>query len=156
GETPPPRLVACLLAGQEGIERNRRHLGPDAAGRAKIGNAALGGDAGAGEWHDRLAGLDEIAQPGDGRLQIGGDHVWSGILRYCEVAPCDICTRCCACAISTTRSTSIATSSASRRSAGGSTKRTSTRWCSWPRRKTRAWSRRASAAGAKPRWSSSP
>ena len=53
---PPPGLVARLLARQELVERNRPVLGPDAARRTKIGNAAFGRDAGAGErqHHARL------------------------------------------------------------------------------------------------------
>ena len=52
GEAPPPGLVAHLLAGQEIGELDRPHLGPDAAGRAEIRDAAFGRDAGPGERHD--------------------------------------------------------------------------------------------------------
>ena len=38
------------------------YLGPEAAGRAEIRNAAFGGDAGAGERHDRARACDQVAQ----------------------------------------------------------------------------------------------
>ena len=50
-----------------------------------------------------------------------------------EDTSCDIFIPCCAFAISTPRSTSIATSSASRKCAAATTRRTATPSCSWPR-----------------------
>jgi hypothetical protein len=53
-EAPPPGFAARLLRGEELAEIDRRHLRPDAAGAAKIGDSGFGADAGAGE-HDGAA-----------------------------------------------------------------------------------------------------
>ena len=68
-EAPPPGLVAHLAAGHEFVERDRLVLGPQAAGRAEIRNAAFGGDAGAGERHDGARVLDQVAQARQSRSQ---------------------------------------------------------------------------------------
>src|ERR1700733_8794427 len=48
-KTPPPCFVAGVLAGDEFVERDWPVAGPHSAGRAEIGNAGFGGDAGPGE-----------------------------------------------------------------------------------------------------------
>ncbi len=78
GETPPPAFVAHLLALQEVAELDRPHLGPDAAGRAEVGDAALGRDAGPGERHDDPGVGDQAAQALDGGLEVGRNHVGRG------------------------------------------------------------------------------
>src|SRR5579864_4873527 len=75
GEAPPPRFVARLLARQELVERDRLVLGPQAPGRAEIGDAALGGNAGPGEWDNDPSLVDQVLQPGLGGIEIGCDHV---------------------------------------------------------------------------------
>ena len=68
-EAAPPGLAPRLLGRQELVEIDRRHLRPDAAGAAEIGDAGLGADAGAGE-HDRAARL--VDQAGErGNLAVG-------------------------------------------------------------------------------------
>src|SRR5438067_4700765 len=58
GKSPPPRLVPHLLAREELVERDRPVLRPEPAGRAEIGDAALGGNPGTGE-----RGYDARAPP---------------------------------------------------------------------------------------------
>src|SRR5258708_2980377 len=53
-EAATPGLAPRLLRGEKLIEIDRRHLGPNAAGAAEIGDAAFGADAGAGEDDDTL------------------------------------------------------------------------------------------------------
>ena len=60
-EAAPPCLVAHLAACEELIERNRLRLGPQAAGRTEIRNAAFGRDPGAGKRHHAL-GLSIISR----------------------------------------------------------------------------------------------
>ena len=61
----PPGLAPRLLGGEELVEIDRRHLRPDAAGAAEIGDAGFGADAGAGE-HDGAARLgDQAGERGD-------------------------------------------------------------------------------------------
>ena len=48
-KAPAPGLAARLLRGEKIGEIDRRHLGPDAAGAAEIGDARFGADAGAGK-----------------------------------------------------------------------------------------------------------
>ena len=62
-EAPPPGFVAHLAARHEGVERDRLVLGPQAAGRAEIRNAAFGRDPGPGEGQIRPRVLDQVAQP---------------------------------------------------------------------------------------------
>ena len=50
-ELAPPGLAAGLGGGHEVAEVDGPELGPDAAGRAVVGDAQFGGDAGAGEGH---------------------------------------------------------------------------------------------------------
>src|SRR3954471_23155085 len=64
-ETPPPGLVARLLAGEEIRKVDRPHPGPDAAGGAEIRNAAFGGNAGSGEWDDDPRLVHQLAQAGN-------------------------------------------------------------------------------------------
>src|ERR1700731_1478386 len=60
GKTPPPGFVARLLAGQELVERDRLVLGPKAARRAEIGDAAFGGNAGSREWDNDPSLVDQV------------------------------------------------------------------------------------------------
>ena len=60
-EAPPPGLVAHLAARHEGVERDRLVLGPQAARRAEIRDAAFGGYTGPGERDNRLRALDQVA-----------------------------------------------------------------------------------------------
>ena len=50
-ELAPPGLAAGFGGGHEVAEVDGPELGPDAAGRAVVGDARFGGDAGAGEGH---------------------------------------------------------------------------------------------------------
>ena len=101
------------------------YLGPDAAGRAEIRDAAFGRDAGAGERHDHSARSTSsrsrsmpVSRSGAimyGHSAIGWPVARSPAARRQSAlkrSPCDICTPCCACAISMRRSTSTATCSA--------------------------------------------
>src|ERR1700686_84301 len=74
GKTPPPGFVARLLAGQELVERDRLVLGPKAAWRAKVGDAAFGRNAGPGEWDNGPSLVDQVRQLGLGAVEIGCDH----------------------------------------------------------------------------------
>ena len=71
GEAPPPGFVAHVVARHEGIERDRLVLGPQAAGRAEVGDAAFGRDAGPGERDDPARVLDQVAQAQNRCLKIG-------------------------------------------------------------------------------------
>src|SRR6184192_3929634 len=53
-EAASPGFAARSLRGEELVEIDRRHLCPDPARAAEIGNARLGADAGAGEHNDAL------------------------------------------------------------------------------------------------------
>ena len=75
GKAAPPALVPHLRVGQEVAEFDRPHLGPDAAGRPEVGDAALGGNAGAGEGDHHLGGLDHVPQTADAGFKIGRDHM---------------------------------------------------------------------------------
>src|ERR671934_2921151 len=75
GKSPPPRLVPHLLAREELVERDRPVLRPEPAGRAEIGDTALGGNAGAGERSYDARALYQVLQFVDGGLQIRRDHV---------------------------------------------------------------------------------
>src|SRR5215216_458885 len=162
GKTPAPGFVAHLLTGQECVERDRLVLRPQPAGGAKIGDAALGGNPGPGEGDDGLRGIEELPQRLDGGLQIGCNHVWfrgfkptlrSGELRrHSRSIPCDICTPCCACAISINHWIFSATSWGSRRSAATTTRRPASPTSFWPGRTTSRWSPTAKhGSGAKRR-----
>ena len=61
GRTCGARLRCVRPAGEEVVERDRPVLGPEAAGRAEVGNAAFGGDAGAGEGRLRASCLGNAA-----------------------------------------------------------------------------------------------
>ena len=63
GELAPPGFAARFVGGHEVVEVDRPVLGPDAAGRAEIGNARFGRDAGAGEG-------DHAFRLGDHALEI--------------------------------------------------------------------------------------
>ncbi len=76
GEAAPPGFVAGLLAGQKFVELDRPVLGPQAAGRAEVRDAALGRDAGAGEWHDGAGLVYHLAEPRDRGGEIGSDLGW--------------------------------------------------------------------------------
>ena len=136
------------------------YLGPDAAGRAEIRDAAFGRDAGAGERHDHAGRLDR-ARAGGRRVspvgcQIGRAGPYDNVVHDCRTAAsrsdrmpsrteCEARHAISAHHAARARSRCgarllSATSSASRRCAAGSTTRTATRSCSWPRRTTRAWS----------------
>ena len=75
GKSPPPRLVPHLLAREELVERDRPVLRPEPAGRAEIGDAALGGNPGTGERGYDARGFDQALQLVNGSLHIGRDHV---------------------------------------------------------------------------------
>src|ERR1700738_3614581 len=146
-EAPSPRFVAHFPARKKVLERNRLVLGPEPTRRAKIGNAALGGNAGTGERRDHPCRFDQPNELVNGTLQVLRDHVCSLLLHFLakrckEVSPGDICIPCCACATLIPRSTSSATSSGSRRSAGAWTRRTAICWWSSPPPMTRAGCRR--------------
>ncbi len=64
-EAAPPGFAARLLRGEELVEINRRHLRPDAARAAEIGNARLGADAGAGKDDDALRLGDQAGERGN-------------------------------------------------------------------------------------------
>src|SRR5262249_21876582 len=164
-EPPPPGFAAHLRAGEEVAEVDRPHLGPDPIRRTKVGNAALGRNPGAGERNDRARPLEQLGQAVDRGLKIGRNHVYYALILMIRAgfgpcsarhmrSPCDISIPCCASATSTRRSTSTATSSASRKCGAASTTRTAIRWCSWRARRTPISSRRASATAATLRWSS--
>ena len=74
GEAPAPGFVAHLPARSKGVERDRLQLGPDAAGRAEIRDAAFGRNSGAGERQHDVGRIDEAAQAFDGGWKIGRDH----------------------------------------------------------------------------------
>src|SRR5712671_7815589 len=69
GKASPPRLVAHLLAREEVVELDRPVVRPEPAGRAEIGNAAFGGNPGAGERSDHVRALHQVLQFVDGALQ---------------------------------------------------------------------------------------
>src|SRR5205085_6837343 len=74
GKASPPGLVAGLLAHDELVEIDRAIFGPDAAGRAEVGDAAFRRDAGAGEGHDGGGFRDQFAEPLHAAAQILGNH----------------------------------------------------------------------------------
>src|SRR5690606_17641249 len=74
GEAAPPALHSHLLAGEEGIERDRRHLRPHAAGRAKVRDAALGRDARTCKRDDDRSLINEESQLSDRRFKVRSDH----------------------------------------------------------------------------------
>ena len=74
-ELAPPGLAARLCRGEEVAELDRLVPGPDAPGRAEIGNARLGGDAGAGEGDDVVRLGDHAPQRVDGVRRSGSDTV---------------------------------------------------------------------------------
>jgi hypothetical protein len=76
GKAPPPGFRVHGGARLEGIERDRLVCGPQAAGGTKVGYAAFGGNAGAGERHDDLRRCDQRAEPCDSGLQIVRNHVF--------------------------------------------------------------------------------
>jgi hypothetical protein len=61
-EAPAPGLVAHLAARDEGVERDRLVLGPQAAGRTEIRDTAFGGYPRPGERDDSARALDQAAQ----------------------------------------------------------------------------------------------
>ena len=73
-EPPAPAFVPRLLARQKVAKLDRSHLGPDAARRSEVGDAALGRDAGAGERHDGARLLDHFPELADTGLEFGCDH----------------------------------------------------------------------------------
>ena len=64
-EAAPPGLAARLLRGEEIGEVDRRHLGPDAAGAAEVGDARFGADAGAGKDDGAARFVDHAGEFGD-------------------------------------------------------------------------------------------
>jgi hypothetical protein len=75
GESPPPAFVPHLLARQELAEFDRPHLGPEAAGRPEVRDAALRRDAGTGKGHDHPGIGNQAAQALYGGREIGrGGH----------------------------------------------------------------------------------
>ena len=56
-----PGLVAHMAIGHECVERDRLVFGPQAAGRAEIGDAAFGRYPRPGERHDLLRALDQVS-----------------------------------------------------------------------------------------------
>ena len=66
-----PGLAPRLLGGQEIVEIDRRHLGPDAARAAEIGDAGLGADPGAGKDDGAFRLVD---QAGESRHALGLRH----------------------------------------------------------------------------------
>ena len=62
GKAPPPGFVAHLLVGEKIVELDRLVFGPQAAGRAKIRNAAFGRYPRPGEGNDPPRALDQVAQ----------------------------------------------------------------------------------------------
>src|SRR5215470_8572812 len=62
-EAAPPRFIAHLLARQKLVERDRPVLGPEPTGQTEKRDAAIGRDPRAGERHDDLRRIDEVAQP---------------------------------------------------------------------------------------------
>jgi hypothetical protein len=77
GEAPPPGFVARLLAGEEIRKVDRPHPGPDAAGGAKIRDAAFGRDARTGKRHDDAGLVHKRAQAVNGGRNVGRDHAMS-------------------------------------------------------------------------------
>ena len=73
-KTPPPGLVAHLLARDKRIERDGLVLGPQAARRPEIGDPAFGGNPGPRKWDNHRRIIDQVAQMGDRNGQIRGDH----------------------------------------------------------------------------------
>src|SRR5690348_425350 len=73
-KTATPGLVARVPARHKLVERDRTVARPQAARRAKIWNAALSGDAGAGEGHDDAARGDHVAEPLHRALNVLGNH----------------------------------------------------------------------------------
>src|SRR5215212_9533421 len=130
GESPPPAFVPCLLVREEVAELDRAHLGPDAARRTEIRNAALGRNSLAGKRNHRAGLLDQVAQLADAGLKIGCDHCYT-VPDAADRRPkakrkrtqtrsrCDFCTPCCACAISMQPCISTANCLGSRRFAAG-------------------------------------
>ena len=58
----PPCLEAGVFGGQKRTVFDGLVARPEAAGRAEVGNAAFGGDAGAGEHHRAPGALDQTRQ----------------------------------------------------------------------------------------------
>src|SRR6202166_2306715 len=74
GEAAPPGFVARLLARQELVEWDRLVLGPKAARRAEIRDAAFGRNAGPRKWDNGPSLVDQVLQLGLGGIEIGCDH----------------------------------------------------------------------------------
>src|SRR5215218_9063176 len=74
GKAPLPGFVACLLTCDEIVVHDRPMLGPNAARRTKVRNAALGGDTGAGKWNNFSGSGDHIAEPLNSTRNIFCDH----------------------------------------------------------------------------------
>ena len=62
GEAAAPGLPARLVRAHEVPKIDRRHFGPDATWAAEIGDAGFGADAGAGEQHDPVGGVDQAGE----------------------------------------------------------------------------------------------
>src|ERR1700688_113978 len=75
-EAPAPGLIAHLGACHKRIERDRLVLGPQAAGRAEIRDAAFGRYARPGEWDDCLRALDQVTQTRNRCRKIRSNHYY--------------------------------------------------------------------------------
>src|SRR5690606_20325689 len=135
GEAPPPALVTRLLAREELAEIDRPHPRPDAAGRAKIRDAAFCGYSRSREGNDASRVIDQLVQMCDCLVKIAGDHcyilrTWPAIPAAAEAtrSPCEFSTQCCASAISMRPLRSMSNSSGSRRCAAARTPRADSRW----------------------------
>src|SRR6516162_2314241 len=64
-EAAPPGFTPSLVGGEEIREIDRRHLCPDPAGAAEIGNPRLGADAGTSEDNSLTGALDDAGELGD-------------------------------------------------------------------------------------------
>src|SRR5207245_2279630 len=73
-EAPPPGFAPRFLGGEELVEIDRRHLRPDAARAAEVGDPRLGADAGAGEDHRTLRPLDQLGEGGDAIVVVHGPY----------------------------------------------------------------------------------
>src|SRR5262249_82014 len=88
-----PGLVPRLLARHELVVGDRPVAGPDAARRAEVGDAAFGGDPGAGEGDDAETSGKQLPQSLDAlaqiRLLVNSAHAWSPLMsRFRSSAAC--------------------------------------------------------------------
>src|SRR5664279_1025379 len=70
----PPGFITRVLARDEFIERDRAVASPQTAGRPKVGNAAFGRNAGAGEGYDDRGSRDHLAELLHATAKVRSDH----------------------------------------------------------------------------------